>query len=346
MAWRLLHDDARAVLLAAAEAAARSRARPLTPEHLLAGLLQVDGSWGVAVLEQLGVSPAEVQAALGWEAASEAGEDLSGWAVYPSPALRRVFTEADAEAARMGDHGIGTEHLLAGIVAEGNSPAAQALSGLGVESDRLYEALAELRELALAQGPAPPTPPPVVIWISAALVLQGLWILIFGLIQGPLTANSAALPTVDRSLAFLLGGRDALHAPWGGAASLWTWLCCNGLAKPLQDGKRWAWSAVQGVLLVKSASCIAGLPLLFRYALTMSRHPRASSAALILLCAACVGYAVLVSIIAARLFGAREWFGVPARQGWKTLVREGWLLLVLTTAVELGYLISLALSLG
>ena len=50
---------------------------------------------------------------------------------------RKVMELAEAEAQKMHHQGIGTEHLLLGLLDEGEGIAARALTGLGVESNLL-----------------------------------------------------------------------------------------------------------------------------------------------------------------------------------------------------------------
>lgn len=54
-----------------------------------------------------------------------------------SPRARRVLTLAQEEAQRLNHHYIGTEHLLLGIIGEGEGIAARVLTKLGVEMSNL-----------------------------------------------------------------------------------------------------------------------------------------------------------------------------------------------------------------
>lgn len=50
---------------------------------------------------------------------------------------QRVLALAQEEAVRLGHHNIGTEHILLGLVREGDGIAAKALTALGLSSDKI-----------------------------------------------------------------------------------------------------------------------------------------------------------------------------------------------------------------
>src|SRR3989304_8225578 len=65
--------------------------------------------------------------------------------VYVTPRLKRVFDLAEEEANRLKDEYISTEHLFIAIAAEREGPTASMLRDLGVDQEKVYRALAELR---------------------------------------------------------------------------------------------------------------------------------------------------------------------------------------------------------
>jgi ATP-dependent Clp protease ATP-binding subunit ClpB len=129
----------------------------LEPEHLLSALITQDGGIVPSVLEKLGVSPADV--------VRELTPALDGLArasgptqVYLSPRLRRVFEAAQAEADRLKDEYVSTEHFLLALVDDSEQgPAGQILRRLGVTRDRLYTALEEVRGGQRVTSPTPET---------------------------------------------------------------------------------------------------------------------------------------------------------------------------------------------
>ena len=69
-----------------------------------------------------------------------------------TPRCRRVVELAAAEASRMGSRRVGTEHLLLGMLREGDGVAIRVLTGSGAELNRLYTDTLN----ALGGGPLPP----------------------------------------------------------------------------------------------------------------------------------------------------------------------------------------------
>ncbi|MBW4642008.1 MAG: hypothetical protein KME23_03135 [Goleter apudmare HA4340-LM2] len=61
------------------------------------------------------------------------------------PEYREVIALAIAESDRLGDHVVGTEHLLLGLIKQENSVAAQALKSVGVTLENCQAEIAKLR---------------------------------------------------------------------------------------------------------------------------------------------------------------------------------------------------------
>ena len=104
-------------------------------EHLLYGLVKEGNGVASKVLENQGVTPEKVIditiELLGKEAV---GEDTLGF----TPRIKRVIENAFIEARKLGYDYIGTEHLLIGILREGDSVATRILIGLNVSIQKLY----------------------------------------------------------------------------------------------------------------------------------------------------------------------------------------------------------------
>ena len=77
------------------------------------------------------------------ETASSRSSDTSGSAQNLSPRTKHVLEIALEDAIRGGYAYIGTEHLLAGILREGNNMAVRLLRSAGVDARQLYTALME-----------------------------------------------------------------------------------------------------------------------------------------------------------------------------------------------------------
>ncbi|MHC4472471.1 MAG: ATP-dependent chaperone ClpB [Planctomycetota bacterium] len=115
----------------------------LTPEHLLLALLRSPEGLVKPILEKVGVDPTLV--AREAERALEQAPVVSGAQIYLSGRLNAVLSAAQAEADRMKDDYVSTEHLLLGIVEEREGKPAELVRTLGVGRDDLLGALADLR---------------------------------------------------------------------------------------------------------------------------------------------------------------------------------------------------------
>ncbi len=127
-----------------AQRRARERGnQELTPEHLLAALLDEPAGTVAAVLEKLGVArePLLAQA----EAALDRLPKVQGGSMYAGEAVRRVLESAEQEADRLKDDYVSVEHLLMALAASERTEARRLLERAGVTSDALLGALAQVR---------------------------------------------------------------------------------------------------------------------------------------------------------------------------------------------------------
>jgi ATP-dependent Clp protease ATP-binding subunit ClpB len=135
---------AQEAVAAAARLASGARNPQVTPEHLLAGLLEDREGIVVSVLRKLGADPAGVARQL--QAGLAALPVLSGPgdSAGPSSELTAVLRRAEVQARTLGDDYVSTEHLLLAI---GGQPgrAGDALRAVGATAERLLAALAEVR---------------------------------------------------------------------------------------------------------------------------------------------------------------------------------------------------------
>ena len=110
-------------------------------EHLLLGLMREDEGLAHTVLTEAGLTDDLLTEMI----RKSAGAGLSGSnpAQSLSPRAKHVLEIAMEDAARGGYAYIGTEHLLAGILREGNNMAVRILRSAGVDARQLYTALME-----------------------------------------------------------------------------------------------------------------------------------------------------------------------------------------------------------
>jgi ATP-dependent Clp protease ATP-binding subunit ClpB len=135
---------AQEAIAAAGQLAERRRNPQVTPEHLLAVLLEQDGGVVVPVLAKLGADAGalrgEVNALLDAMPTTTAGGEAAG----PSSELVRVLREGEEEMRGLKDEYVSTEHLLLALATH-PSRAGDALRAAGVSKDRLARAIAEVR---------------------------------------------------------------------------------------------------------------------------------------------------------------------------------------------------------
>jgi ATP-dependent Clp protease ATP-binding subunit ClpB len=116
----------------------------VAPEHLLVALVEQPGGIVPSVLRKMMLDPARIatDARKLFDPLPKAyGADLRF-----SPRMKLLFDSAFAEAQRLQDEFISTEHLLLALAAEaGRSPAAQLLQRAGATKDALYSALTQVR---------------------------------------------------------------------------------------------------------------------------------------------------------------------------------------------------------
>ena len=142
MAFDKFTDKARHVLVLAREEAAALKRPHVGTEHLLLGLAKEPDGIAAQALERVGITyekALEVAGMAEGEQEAEAGANISF-----TPRTKRVLENALREAMQMGQSYISTEHLLLGIVREGEGGAIDAMAKLGVEIDAVRSALNDL----------------------------------------------------------------------------------------------------------------------------------------------------------------------------------------------------------
>jgi ATP-dependent Clp protease ATP-binding subunit ClpA len=149
-------DQARRVVTLAQEEARMLRHNRVGTEHILLGLIQVDDGIASASLEALGISLAAVRQQV---------EEIIGtgrWAppvnIPYAPQAKRVLDMSLREALALGHHTIGTEHILLGLIREGESPAARVLASLGAELGLVRQQVLELLQDTSDEEPASAPP--------------------------------------------------------------------------------------------------------------------------------------------------------------------------------------------
>ncbi len=128
-------ERARKVLTLAQEEAQRFNHNYIGTEHLLLGLVREGDGVAARVLSNMGVQLPKVRSAV--EFIIGRGEGAVVGEIGLTPRAKKVIELAIDEARRLNHHYIGTEHLLLGLVREGEGIAAGVLESLGVNLEKV-----------------------------------------------------------------------------------------------------------------------------------------------------------------------------------------------------------------
>ena len=148
--WEPFTERARRSIVLAQEEAQRLGNNYIGTEHILLGIISEGESLAAKVLETLGVNLAkvrqEVEAIVG-----RGGQTVQQEMVF-TPRAKRVIELAFEEARQLNHNYIGTEHLLLGLIREGEGVAARVLTNLGVDPAKVR---VQTTSLLGAEGQAP-----------------------------------------------------------------------------------------------------------------------------------------------------------------------------------------------
>jgi len=138
-------EQAQEVLAVSQELVRRYRHTQWDVEHVLLALLQQEDSLTTKILKELGVDDEAVKQQV--ESALERAPKIAyeGAQIYATPRIAPLLDTAAAEADRLKDEFIGTEHLLIAIAAEQRGEAARILRSFGVDQEGIYRALQDIR---------------------------------------------------------------------------------------------------------------------------------------------------------------------------------------------------------
>jgi Clp amino terminal domain, pathogenicity island component/ClpX C4-type zinc finger len=153
-------DRARRVVVLAQEEARLLNHNYIGTEHLLLGLIHERDGVGARALASLGVSLAAARARVG-EIIGTGGQAPSGHIPF-TPRAKKVLELSLREAMQLGHDHIGTEHVLLGIVREGEGVAAHVLVQLGADLSSVRQRVVELLSGAAGEEPTIPAAMPSV----------------------------------------------------------------------------------------------------------------------------------------------------------------------------------------
>jgi len=142
-------ERAREALETAQGIVRRGPGNQLGTEHLLIGVLSLPGGVVEQVFNLLGVDKGTAMARanhyLQTAGAGRVGGPGGGDQLYLTPRAKAALDIAGQRAQSMGDAFVGTEHLLLGILLEGDGPGGATLRDLGVTEEGIMRALQQIR---------------------------------------------------------------------------------------------------------------------------------------------------------------------------------------------------------
>lgn len=187
-------EGAKKVLTLAQEEAERSHHSYIGTEHLLIGLFREADGLAATVMGNLGVDLAAVRQAL--KSVVGRNERIIIRKVIPTSRMKKVIELSFKEAERLGHRQVGTEHLLLGMLIEGEGIGARVLNDLGVTVDTARaetERLLKEPSLAEDETPVAPTTPAV----ETGVPLGHETVLVIGFARMLAAAEKAPSVTLD-----------------------------------------------------------------------------------------------------------------------------------------------------
>jgi len=153
-------ERARRVILLAREEAKRLDHDYLGTEHLLLGLIREGEGVAALALQNMGIDLEQVRQEVE-KAVGRGGGSLFLGQIPFTPRAKKVLELAVTEARNLGHNYIGTEHLLLGLIREGEGVAAQILTNLGADLERVREEVVALlgEKVSVDREPQPTNTP-------------------------------------------------------------------------------------------------------------------------------------------------------------------------------------------
>jgi ATP-dependent Clp protease ATP-binding subunit ClpC len=150
-------DRARRAIVLAQEEARMLNHDYIGTEHILLGLIHEGEGVAAKVLESLAISLDAVRQQV--KAIIGQGQQAPSGHVPFTPRAKKVLELSLREAGQLGHDYIGTEHILLGLVREGEGVAAQVLVGLGADLSRVRQQVVQLLQGHTAEGAIGAGPP-------------------------------------------------------------------------------------------------------------------------------------------------------------------------------------------
>ena len=124
-------------------------------EHLLLGLLQVEGSLAAKILEELNVNAADLVAAIELKLSDSptVGGNTGQVQFFATERIKATLDSAKEEATRLRDELIGADHLLVAVTKNADGDVAELFKARDITEERVYQALLAVRGSARVTDP-------------------------------------------------------------------------------------------------------------------------------------------------------------------------------------------------
>ncbi len=142
--WQRFTERARRVVFFAQEEAGRLGENYVSTEHLLLGLVRENDSVAARILDGMGISLGRIRTEIERQVAR--GDGRIGQDMQLTPRAKRIIDLAYDEARQLSNNYIGTEHILLGLIREGEGLAGRVLAKLGVELERTRREVMALQD--------------------------------------------------------------------------------------------------------------------------------------------------------------------------------------------------------
>ena len=148
--WQRFTERARRVVFLAQDEAQNLGESYVSTEHVLLGLIREADSVGARVLDRMGISLNRIRQEV--ESQVTRGDAKPGQEMQLTPRAKRVVDLAYDEARNLNNNHIGTEHLLLGLVREGEGLAGRVLAKLGATIEEARRVVRQVQELEPHDG--------------------------------------------------------------------------------------------------------------------------------------------------------------------------------------------------
>jgi len=152
--WQRFTENARKVIFYSQEEAQRFGEGYVSTEHILLGLTHESGHKAAEVLNRLGLSMNRLRAEV--EKQLPRGDTRPSQDMTLTPRAKRVIDLAYDEARNLSNDYIGTEHLLLGLIREGDGIAGRVFANLDVDLEPARRMVADVqKERGVSSSPPP-----------------------------------------------------------------------------------------------------------------------------------------------------------------------------------------------